>query len=215
MELTGWRGSLYNYMDWALKLAYLNILWLVGIIIGIGIAGFFPSTTAMFSVIRKWTQEEEDIKVFAHFKSEYKKEFLQSNKYGYSWAVLGVIIYVDLQFFRGIPTIWALVISLFFFILGAIYIVSLLYAFPVYAQFQLTIKQYFKNCLLIVLSNPLFSVLMVLGFYFPYYLMTKVPGLIPFFGGSLISLVLVIISNRMFEILEKNNKKYIEEQEKK
>ena len=45
--------------------------------------------------------------------------------------------------------------------------------------------------------------------------MTKVPGLIPFFGGSLISLVLVIISNRMFETLEKNNKKYIEEQEKK
>ena len=211
MELTGWRGSLYHYMDWALKLPYLNILWLVGIIIGIGFVGFFPSTVAMFSVLKKWIRDEEEVKVFDHFKKEYKKEFLQANKYGYSWMILGIIIYVDLQFFRGIPTIWALIISLFFFILAAIYIVALLYAFPVYVQFQLTLKQYFRNCLLIVLSNPLFSVLMVLGFYFPYYLMTKVPGLLPFFGGSLISLVLMIVANRMFNILEKNNKKDLEE----
>ena len=207
MELTGWRGSLYHYMDWAMKLAYLNILWLVGIFIGLGITGFFPSTVAMFSVLRKWTQEEEEeLKVYTHFKNEYKKEFFQSNKYGYSWVILGVIIYVDLQFFRGIPTIWALILSLFFFILAAIYIVALLYAFPVYVQFKLNIKQYFRNCLFIALSNPLFSVLMVLGFYFPYYLMTKIPGLLPFFGGSLISIVLMIISNKMFKILENNNK---------
>lgn len=212
MELTGWRGSLYHYMDWALKLAYLNILWLVGVIIGVGIAGFFPSTAAMFSVLRKWTQEEE-VKVFTHFKNEYKKEFLKSNKYGYSWVVLGIIIYVDLQFFRGIPTIWALIVSLFFFILGAIYIVALLYAFPVYVQYKLTLKQYFRNCLLIVLSNPLFSVLMALGFYFPYYLMIKVPGLLPFFGGSLISLVLMTISNKMFTNLEKNKKENEEKKE--
>lgn len=207
MELTGWRGSLYQYLDWAMKLAYLNILWLLGIIMGAGIVGFFPSTVAMFSVLRKWTQEEEEeLKVFAHFKNEYQKEFLQSNKYGYSWAVLGIVIYVDIQFFRGIPTIWALIISLFFFILAAIYIVALLYAFPVYVQYKLTIKQYFRNCLLIALSNPLFSVQMVLGFYFPYYLMFKIPGLLPFFGGSLISLVLMIISNKMFSNLDKNNK---------
>ncbi|SDM39214.1 Uncharacterized membrane protein YesL [Psychrobacillus sp. OK028] len=212
MELTGWRGSLYHYMDWALKLAYLNVLWLGGIIIGAGIAGFFPSTVAMFSVLRKWTQnDEEELKVFVHFKNEYKKEFLKSNKYGYSWLVLGIVIYVDLQFFRGIPTIWALIVSLFFFILAAIYIVALLYAFPVYVQFNLTIKQYFRNCFLIVLSNPLFSVLMGLGFYFPYYLMMKVPGLLPFFGGSLISLVLMLISNKIFMNLEKNKKEIEEE----
>ncbi|WP_313893751.1 YesL family protein [Psychrobacillus sp.] len=205
MELTGWRGSLYYYMDWALKLAYLNILWLVGIVIGIGFAGFFPSTVAMFSVLRKWTQgEDEELKVLSHFKSEYKKEFIKSNKYGYLWAGFGLVIYVDLQFFRGIPSMWALIVSLFFFMLGAIYIVALLYSFPVYVHYKLTIKQYFKNCVLIVLSNPLFSVFMVLGFYFPYYLMMKIPGLLLFFSGSLIGLVLMIISNKMFTILEKN-----------
>ncbi|MFJ5768978.1 YesL family protein [Psychrobacillus sp. NPDC093180] len=205
MELSGWRGSLYHYMDWAFKLAYLNILWLMGILIGFGILGFFPSTVAMFSVLRKWTQGEvEELKVFTHFKNEYKKEFVRSNKYGYLWLILGLIIYVDLQFFRGIPTLWALLVSLFFFMLGAIYIVALLYAFPVFVHYKLTIKQYFRNCLLIVLSNPLFSIFMVLGFYFPYYLMIKIPGLLPFFGGSLISLVLMTISHKMFVILEKS-----------
>ena len=206
MELTGWRGSLYHYMDWAFKLAYLNILWLLGIIIGFGILGFFPSTVAMFSVMRKWIQDDEEIKVLNHFKNEYKKEFLHSNKYGYSWIVLGIIIYVDLQFFRGIPTIWALILSLFFFIFAVIYMVALLYAFPVYVQYNLNLKQYFRNCLFIVLSNPLFSILMALGFYFPYYLMFKIPGLLPFFGGSLITLVLMIIANKMFSILEEKSK---------
>ncbi|MEI4768454.1 YesL family protein [Psychrobacillus sp. FJAT-51614] len=202
MELTGWRGAIYRYMDLAMKLAYLNILWLVGIFIGLGIVGFFPSTVAMFSVIRKMQDDDIDIKIFTHFKREYKKEFIKSNLFGYTWAILGLIIYVDLLFFRGISTLWSLIISFFIFILGAIYVASLLYAFPLYVHYKLNFKQYFKNCLLIVLSNPLFAVLMVLGFYFPYYFMIKVPGLIPFFGGSLISFILMSISNKLFTSLE-------------
>lgn len=58
MELTGWRGTLYRYMDWGMRLAYINILWLGGIILGLGVVGFFPATVAMLSVIRKWSYGE-------------------------------------------------------------------------------------------------------------------------------------------------------------
>ncbi|OCA83227.1 hypothetical protein A8F94_19155 [Bacillus sp. FJAT-27225] len=204
MELTGWKGSLYRYGNWAMKLACLNLLWLAGIAIGAGIAGFFPSTAAMFSVIRKWLQEGNlDLPLLAHFKQAYRKDFLKSNLYGYSWLIIGAILYVDLQFFRGIPTLWAALLSYVFFILGAIYIGALLFAFPVYVQFNLTILQYIRNTVLITLSNPLYAVFMALGFYFPYYAMMKIPGLLPFFGGTLIAFPLMHLSYRLFELLEK------------
>ena len=205
MELTGWRAGIYRVMDWASKLAYLNLIWLSGIVIGLGVAGFFPSTVAMFSVLSKWIQGEvDDIKVFTHFKEEYRKEFLKSNLYGYTWLVVGVVIYVDLLFFRSFSTIWGLLFSFFFFLIGAVYIIALLYAVPIYVQSKQNFMQYFKNCLFIVLANPLFAVLMVLGFYFTYLLLMKIPGLLPFFGGSLIAFILMFISSKMFSTLEKN-----------
>ena len=202
MELTGWRGTLYRYMDWGMRLAYINILWLGGMILGLGIVGFFPATVAMLSVIRKWSNGEEDIKVFSCFSDVYKKEFFKSNAYGYIWVIIGIVIFVDLHFFRNIPNIAALIASFFFFILGVIYLVALLYAFPLYVGYQMKLLQYFKDCIYIVLAHPLFAVFMALGFYFPYYLVMKLPGLIPFYGGSLIGVALIFISNKLFKFIE-------------
>lgn len=204
MELYGWRSRLYRLMEWSMMLTYLNFLWIAGILIGAGFAGLFPSTVSMFSVLRKWIQEGDlNTKVFSHFKQEYKKEFMKANLFGYIWVIIGVIIYVDLHFFRGIPSLWGLVFSFFFFILGAIYIAALLFAFPVYVQFELSLYQYLKNSVFIALSNPIFSILLALGFYFPYLIVSEIPGLLPFFGGSLVGMFLMKLSNTLFTILEK------------
>ncbi|MEK4522315.1 YesL family protein [Psychrobacillus sp. FSL W7-1457] len=210
MELTGWRGTLYRYMDWGMRLAYINILWLGGIILGLGVVGFFPATVAMLSVIRKWSYGEEDIKTFRYFKDIYRKELLNSNIYGYIWFIIGVILFVDLQFFRSLPNIPALIASFFFFILGIIYLIALLYAFPLYVGYQMKLSQYFKDCIYIVLAHPLFAVFMVLGFYFPYYLVMKIPGLIPFYSGSLIGVTLIFLSNKLFKIIESKQQEPIE-----
>jgi uncharacterized membrane protein YesL len=203
MELTGWKGGLYRSGNWAMKLAFLNLLWLAGILIGAVLAGVFPSTVAMFVVIRKWRLNGDvELPLYHLFKEEYKREFLKANLYGYVWVIIGVILYVDLLFFRGIPALWGTLVSFFFFILGVIYLAALLFAFPVYVQYDLRILQYVKNSVLIAVSNPLYSVLIALGFYFPYYLMIKIPGLLPFFGGSLIALPLMSLSLRLFEVLD-------------
>ncbi|MEH7012266.1 YesL family protein [Neobacillus niacini] len=204
MELYGWRSKLNQLLEWSMMLAYLNFLWMAGILLGAGIAGVFPATVAMFSVMRKWIQDGDlHINVFSHFKQEYKKEFFKANLYGYLWVIVGVIIYVDLQFFRGFSSLWSLIFSFFFFILAVIYLAALLFAFPVYVQYQLSLSQYVKNSVFIALSNPIFTILVALGFYFPYLLMSKVPGLLPFFGGSLIAIVVMKLSHNLFTILEK------------
>ncbi|RLQ94866.1 YesL family protein [Falsibacillus albus] len=207
MELTGWKGGLYRYGNWAMKLACLNLLWLSGILIGVGAAGMFPSTVAMFSVVRKWNQSGDlDLPLISYFKKEYQREFLKSNLYGYAWVAIGLILYADLHFFRGIPSLTGILFTFFFFLLGVIYLAALLFAFPVYVQYELGIFQYIRNAVYIALSNPLYSILMALGLYFPYYLMMKIPGLLPFFGGSLITLPLMLLSLRLFELIEKKNK---------
>ncbi|AGX06359.1 hypothetical protein B14911_03989 [Bacillus sp. NRRL B-14911] len=204
MELTGWKGAIYRLGDQTMKLAWLNILWLAGILAGGIIAGVFPSTAAMFSVMRKWQHGGELEKgTYALFKEQYRKEFLKANLYGLLWGVIGVILYVDLQFFRSIPSLWGTLFSFFFFILGAVYLAAFLFAFPMYVQYELRLLQYVKNAVLIALSHPLYSVVMALGFYFPYYLMIKVPGLLPFFGGTLIAMPLMILSSRLFEQIER------------
>lgn len=202
MELTGWRGTLYRYMDWGMRLAYVNILWIGGICFGLGILGFFPATVAMLALIRKWSHGEEDIKTFAFFKEVFKKEFIKVNIYGYLWIIIGIILFVDLQFFRSQPSLAALIATFFFFILGVIYLVALLYAFPLYVGYEMKLSQYFKDCIYIVLAHPLYAVFMVLGFYFPYYMIMKIPGLIPFYSGSLIGVALIFLSNKLFKIIE-------------
>ncbi|UTE77425.1 YesL family protein [Rossellomorea sp. KS-H15a] len=207
MELTGWKGGLQYYGNYALKLACLNLLWLGGIVIGAGIAGVFPSTIAMFSVVRKWNQTGDmDLPMATHFKKEYQREFFKGNLYGYTWVIIGVILYVDLLYFRGIPSLPALLFSYVLFIFGVIYLAALLFAFPVYAHYELGIFHCIRNAVLIALSHPLYSVIMALGFYFPYYLIVKIPGLFPLFGGSLIALILMQLSIHIFSVLEEKSK---------
>ncbi|MCH1624476.1 YesL family protein [Fredinandcohnia quinoae] len=203
MEVSGWKRSLVYYADWALKLVYVNILWLFGSVLGLFVTGIFPSTIAMFAVIRKWLQGEDDFSTFMYFRQVYQKEFLGSNLYGYIWAILGFILYFDLQFFRQFTSLWSLLLTYFTFMIGVIYVLCLLFAFPVYVHFQLRPLQYIKNTILLVLSQPIVSVIMALAFYFPYYLMIKIPGLLPFFCGSLIAFCLMMIAMKLFNKLEK------------
>ncbi|MCC3357175.1 YesL family protein [Bacillus sp. REN16] len=206
MELSGWKRSLVYYADWALKLMYVNLLWILGNFVGLVVLGFFPSTIAMFSVIRKWLQGE-DFNTFTHFKEVFKKELIKGNLYGFIWVILGFIVYFDLQFFRYFSNIPSLLLTYFTFILGVIYVLGLLFAFPVYVNFELKTIQYLKNTLFLVLSQPIVAIIMALGFYIPYYLMIKIPGLLPFFCGSLIAFCLMIISMKLFTRLEKKENK--------
>ncbi|WP_047983332.1 YesL family protein [Ornithinibacillus californiensis] len=206
MELTGWRLGLYKSMDWAMKLAYVNFLWFLGILVGLIVGGFFPSTIAMFAVIRKWLQGDKDLPTFSYFKSIYRQEFVNGNMYGFIWLILGFIIYFDLQFFRSFNEIWSLLLTYFTFIIGAIYILSLLFAFPVFVHFNVSPFQNVKNSIFLVLSRPFVSILMGICFYIPYYVLMKIPGLIPFFSGSLIGFCLVSVSLKIFESLKKDNK---------
>ncbi|HEY4552313.1 MAG TPA: YesL family protein [Bacillaceae bacterium] len=202
MELTGWKEKLQSILEWVMRLAYVNILWLCGILLGLVAAGFFPATIAMFAVIRKWLLKDDDLKAGAYFWKTYKSEMLKGNAYGYIWLALGLMLYFDLTFFRSFSNLASLIFTYITFILGVVYTCALLFAFPVYVHYDQRVVKAVKNSILLTISSPVFAIVLVVAFGLPYYAVFKLPGLLPFYGGSLISFCLLFMSIKLFENLD-------------
>nr|WP_232508821.1 YesL family protein [Enterococcus mundtii] len=65
-----------------LQLIYLNFLWGILVVLGLGLFTFGPASYAMVSVIRKWLRSSEDFPLtqtyFHYFKENYKETLLIS-----------------------------------------------------------------------------------------------------------------------------------------
>ena len=56
-----------RFGEWVIRLVILNVLWLGFSVVGLGILGVFPSTSALFSVLRKWFIGQEQVKITRSF----------------------------------------------------------------------------------------------------------------------------------------------------
>src|SRR5699024_9005025 len=99
MEMNRRFRGLYKLCEWIMRLAYVNILWIVFTAAGLIIFGFFPATGSMFTVIRKWIRKEYDIPVFRLFWSTYRSEFVRLNGIGFIFFVIGIVLYIDFRYF--------------------------------------------------------------------------------------------------------------------
>lgn len=104
MDHDGSMSRMLRMCEWVMRLAYTNLLWLLFTLLGLGIFGFMPATTALFSVMRKWIQGHEQVSVFQTFWKVYREEFVRSNVIGVVLVIIGTIIYVDLAYIY--PTSW-------------------------------------------------------------------------------------------------------------
>lgn len=201
--MDGWFGTAYRGSEWIMRLAYINILWVVFILSGLIVFGFFPATAAMFAVTRKWVMGESEEPIFKTFWNSYKKDFIQSNLIGLILLVLGFFLYFDLKFAQSQQGILSL---LRFFFLGLLffYFIMTLYIFPVFSHYKLKTFGYIRYSFIIAIGRPVQTFLMIVGSVIVYYLLTSIPGLIPFFSGSLISIVLMWGAAQSFPKLIKN-----------
>lgn len=195
-------GGLYRLLEWIVRLVYVNILWIIFILIGLVVAGFAPATAALFAIIRKWLNGNSDIAIFSYFTRTFKESFFQSNVlfyltagFGYSLYFYGQIIQsFDGLIYAGLYTIWLSVIL--------IYLVVSLYLFPVYVHFDLKIFNYFKYALLIGMTSPKQTILIIINTAAISFLFYIVPTFLPFFFGSIISFTIMWIALQAFKKLE-------------
>jgi uncharacterized membrane protein YesL len=198
--MSGWEK--FNALSiWMLRTAYLNILWIGFTLLGLGTFGLFPATGAMFVIVKKWLQKEPVEKIFNTFWTVYKREFITLNKFGLFFIVIGYILIYDFLFLQlnedRLPFFLPLISCV-----ALMYIITLLYFFPVYCQFDLKFFQYVKQSFLIGASCILETFLILMSVMGLMIVVRFLPGIIPLFTGSVLAFSITWCSNRALRRIE-------------
>lgn len=192
--------GLYALMDWVSRFVYLSVLWLAFSIMGLGVAGIFPATSAMFTITRKWAIGETDIGMTRLFVRSYFRDFWRTNLLGYMLAIVGVILYADLRFI-GLNHSGLLDI-LFWIIAGItfIYLVVIVYIFPAFVHMQANTLNYVRTSLSLAVLQPIKTILLVIISVFAILMLR---GIVPFLLISVWSYIIMKVTLQGFAKLEK------------
>lgn len=207
MQINGAIGKVYNVCDWIMKLAYVNLLWLLFSLIGFILLGVTPAFVALFTIVRKWFMKETDIPIFQTFAQTYKREFIKANKLGFLMALIGSFLFFDFTFLNSIGGSVQYTLSVPLFIITFFYFITLLYLFPVYVQYELKPIQYIKNSFYIGILNMHITMLMIAAILLITIVFTYIPGIVPFFSVILFGLAFMwggTISFRRIEMRQRD-----------
>ncbi|MEI3612679.1 YesL family protein [Pseudogracilibacillus sp. SO30301A] len=199
----GFIAGYYKFSVWAMKLAYVNLLWTIFTLLGFGVFGFMPATVAMFSVIRKWNMGEEDIPVFKTFWDSYRKEFFKANGLGIILFIIGYILVIEFQILRQQENIIYFIVSFGVLAIFILYAIVLTYFFPIYVHFNLKITDYLKWPFIIGVVHPILTLFMMGGFAaIVYVTYITIPAILFFFGGSVTAYFIMWGASKTFEKYE-------------
>lgn len=189
MNTKGIKGYIYRITELVMQFAYLQLLWIVFTVLGLGIFGIFPSTAAMFSVVRKWVMGVEDAPVFKTFWQTYKTEFVKVNGLGLIFVAIGWLLYVDYHFFTIGDSIGSSILKIVTILIAYFFITTAIYFFPIFVHFQYRFFDYIKFSFLFSLTSPLKTAGLFIITFIIYFILMKVPALFLFFSGSIISYI--------------------------
>ena len=64
--------SLDRILQWIMRLAVVNGLWILFSLFGLLVGGVFPATVAALGLSRKWILGEQEVKIWKTFKQIYR-----------------------------------------------------------------------------------------------------------------------------------------------
>jgi uncharacterized membrane protein YesL len=139
----------YRWLEVATDFFLLNLMWLVACL---PVVTIFPSTAALFGVVRDRVREQEG--GLAHnFVSRFRENFGQSLLVGAVWGVFGVALFLDflvanqLSFWVGVVLKSVLVLASSVYALGSVFL------FPVMVHYETDWKTVIKNSLLLAIGR--------------------------------------------------------------
>lgn len=206
MEFTGLSGGFYKVSEWIMRIVYVNFLWMFFTLIGFVILGIMPATIAMFTLIRRWYRQE-DFPTFQTYWQVYKQEFINGNKFGIIFGIILYLLYFNLQYLSIISGTYHTIMLFGFSLASLIFVVFLLYFFPVYVHFDLSFREYLRQTLMLGLINFHMVVVMVIVISILYFLFMSVPGLAPFFSIGLPAFFIMAMAQLSFKYMEEKHRK--------
>ena len=196
--MTFWDGF-YRFGVKLLKIIYLNFLWLFFSAIGLFVFGLFPATIALFTITRQFLLDI-DKPITKTFWEVYKTEWLRGNGYaGISYIIL-LILAVDfyaIYMYESLSILLIPTLIIAFIIFGTMF-----FFFPVYVHFDLSFLTMIKQAFLFTITSPFTVILNALSIVLIYGIFNIMPGAMPLFVGSVLSLCMMKFSLRSFKKIE-------------
>lgn len=201
MTLDSFIKVLYKVGDWLAKLMFLQLLWVVFTLIGLGIFGVFPATSALIAVIYGWLDEHTDIPIYKTFYTAYKRNFLRANLLGS--VIVGVSLCLYVNFRISQTFIQSTVFHYFLIFISSLFLIITLYLFTVFKRYHLSILSYFKQSFLIASLSPLESLALLISTVFLLNIFYNLPFLFILIGIPSLYLPVVWFSYRGCKKVEK------------
>lgn len=186
-------NKIYGITSWITNLAFINILWLSFTVLGIIIFGFFPSTVAMISVLKKLLVTEKDINIFREFLSSFKQEFKKSNQLYLPFVLIGFILIIDIRFISIMNFPYSQLVVGIFYLLIFFLAMTFLYSLVVYMYSTAGKREIVKKSFFFLLTSPITNFYLLTIICLMYLLTLKVVGLIFLFSGSVLGVMTLLI----------------------
>ena len=144
------------------RIAYINLMWIGGVLIGGIILGIMPATTAVHDVVRRTPNFEFTTEVFRDYWKFYKKNFKQTNLIGVCLLVVIIFFTYNIRILVFNGDMFAKIILAFTLIFVFIFVLGVITFFPVYSRYEFKTLDYVKNTMIIVGVQPLRSIMTLL-----------------------------------------------------
>lgn len=185
--------------EWIIKFTYVNLLWISFSLIGLFLFGLIPATVSMFAIFRKWIMGDTDIPILRSFWLFYKEDFIKSNLLGLILFVVGITLYIDFQLLQHASNnAWISIISYVVAVLTFMYILTALYAFPVFVHYKMSVISVLKHSFLTMIVSPLSTLMIAAGSIILYLLLRNFLGLVVMIGPSLFAFLVMFSAYQSF-----------------
>ena len=195
---------LFHFLGTLFDFVVLNFIFLLSCIPIITIG---PALSALYYVVLKEVRGEHGYVVSSYFRA-FKENLLNSTLTFVIYAIMLLVLVFNLAFWFQISTILGNIIFCILIILTIIYILSFIYVFALNARFEASIKNTIKNSILIALSNPTQSLILLAIFAVSIaltYILPEFRIFLLLFGFSFITYCAAFSINRVFALYENQN----------
>lgn len=142
-------GSFFQFMNALAEFILLNIVF---IICCLPIVTIGPALSALYGVTIQEAKQEHGYVIKKFFKI-FKESFLKSLLVSIIFFTLGFVVLFNLFFWGSLGTIFANFVFLLMTLLALILTIMIIYAFPLMARYENTLKNTLKNSFGIAMEN--------------------------------------------------------------
>jgi len=186
------------------RVVLVNVCWIAFTVLGLGILGFFPSSVALFTIVRKWLRKDTDTPVWKTFKHVYFKEWKRSNGIGLVFYSIGLFLFIDIRITEGLMTgVFSSILLVILYFLAFLLLLSLGYFFAIYVHYEFSNKEYIIQSFLFTVTSLPSTIWIGAGLFVIGSLMNELPGLIPFISAVAPAYWMMKVSLNRFNLLEK------------